>query len=230
MCILIGMSSCSRKSFYVIDGAPVDISFVDENELNISEKSRDHFSLKTAFVGDAINYTIFQLDFNNNSSDSILLSADGIYLVDYNTAEKIYPIDKYDEIDYLESEKDEINKEKNRRTINDALLGGINLLSIFGGGGGLVNAIGGLSYGAETSYYILESRRDFNFIKGTVEDEINYIYDWVLYEENVPAQDTISIDILFPRRPEMREARLVINIEGEELEFLFQFALKEIRQ
>ncbi len=228
-CIVMSILSCSRSSFYVIDGAPVDISYADEDNMMVSEQDHELYTIKTAFAGDAISYTIFQLDFENLSQDSILISSEEIYLVDYSTAQKIYPLDKYEEIAYLESTKDEINKQKKRETIGNMVLGGLNLLS-FAGGGGLFNTLNGISYGAETSLYILESRREFDFMSGSVEDEIDYIYDWVIDAEMVGPDDKLSVDILFPRRTELREARLVITVLGEEQDFPFRFELKEIRE
>jgi hypothetical protein len=106
---------------------------------------------------------------------------------------------------------------------------GVNVLAGLLGGGGSAATVNSLAYSLESSVYILQERRDFDIINGSIEDEMIYINDWVLDEESVFADESYTVDVLFPRLMDLRNIELQIDFADKELYFPFTVSSIEIK-
>lgn len=142
---------------------------------------------------------------------------------------KIGGADKYELIDYLRNEKKRVKKRKKENTIGSILLGGLTLVAIATGGGGVANTANAISYSAETTAYILEDRRAFNIVEGSLEEEIAYIEKMVIDEEVLPAYEMISKDVIFSDIKIDKDFILTVRVDGQYYSFPYKVLIKEGR-
>lgn len=220
-------SSCSQ-GFQTFHAEPELIDFEIDDQLYSSQEA-DSCDVACAFVGDAINYVIFQIDITHDLVEPQKFSASDIRIVDLRTAEIIDPISRDEALKSLELERVDLQKEKRNRTINEVAWVGVNILAALLGGGGSAATVNSLAYSVESSVYILQERRDFDIINGSIEDEIKYIEDWTLEEDLVDPDESYTVDVLFPRDMDLRSIELQVDFAGKELYFPFKVSSQKIK-
>jgi len=188
-------SSCSRKVY-----------FQDAYQANVEENlSKVEVDIQTKFSGDALDYLVFELDVKNNSSDSIELHYKNISLqitdFDNNREEfSIEPIYKEDVIDYLFATKGQAKRNRNARNVEAAFGIGVGILGILSGGGGNGwNTVNSVVYTLDVASIVVEDNRAYALIAGDIDEQIQYIDDWVLESCTIAPNESVSYDILFER-------------------------------
>lgn len=221
------LSSCSRKFLYT-EVHPENIAFVSEDNIEYCESSESDFIVRTAFIGNAIEYSIFHFEIENMTNRPVELTH-----IDF-TFEDAYGVknsgaDKYKMIKYLKQEKKRVKKRKKENTIGNILLGGLTVAAI-ATGGGVANTVNAISYSAETAAYVLEDRRAFNIIEGSLEEEINYIEKSVVHKEVLEAYEVISKDVIFSDVYTDLDFQLRLRVDGQNFSFPYNTIVKEGRQ
>lgn len=222
--LLVLLTSCKSTYFYT-EIHPEQVAFTTEDNIEFTKDDLEDVIIRTAFVGHAIDYSIFQLDIENLSDMPILIDYTNVKLVHEDGFQR-NAHHKYNFIKNLDKEKKKIKKQKRTRTIGNIILGGLTVASIaFGGGAG--NSFNAITYGAESAVYIADDARQFNAIEGSIEDEIAYIQDWVLFESIIARDDKLTKDVLFPNEGLENNFAIEVTIEGEKHFIPYECILKE---
>jgi hypothetical protein len=190
--------SCSQKVY-----------FFEADKLEMSEEENIDIEVNAFFGGDALDYVVFELDVKNNTSDSLYLDYKDVYLKINESQVVLNALNRDDLIFEAEARQQELTREKRGRDIGNAISIGLDLLLI---GTGNANALGTLIYSTETAAYMLEDSRAYKLLKGSLDEQIEYIEDWVLFHETVPPQNEDSWDVLFERQLFDAEADLIVKI------------------
>jgi len=223
--ILLCLSSC-KSSYRYTEIKPVVISEISGDNIPFSQDSYEQLEIKTAFIGYASDYMIYQLELYNRTADEVDISYAGIGL-DYEDGSTLNARNKHQFIDFLKTEKTSVKRQKKVNTVGNILLGGLGIASIFAGGG---NRVDGVIYALETTAYVAEDHRNFNIVESTIEDEIKYIKDWVLYEDAIPAQSRLSTDVIFPIADTELDFELVLRIGENEYRIPYSSIIREGRR
>ena len=208
-------TSCSQK-VYFFDAVKAE-SQPEDLEIEVD----------AYFGGDALEYVVFEVDVKNNSLDTLYLNNKDIYLKVYDDNNTIIldAKDKTDIIYELESRGRQLDREKRGRDIGNAISIGLDLLLIGTGNG---NGAELFIYSAETASYMMEDARSHKLIKGSLEEQIGYIDEWVLYREKLAPNSEESWDVLFDRQLFESDADFVIEI-GSKI-YKVPFILKTIEE
>ena len=140
-------SSCAQKVY-----------FFDAHKLSSSQTINPEnleIHVNSFFAGDALDYVIFELDVENNSSENVNLSYRNIYLEVYEGNGRPVVLDalnKDDVIRDLEVHKIELQRAKKARDIGNAVDIGINLMLI-GSSGGTYAGIDALLYSTDMARF-----------------------------------------------------------------------------
>jgi len=208
------LSSCSQKVY-----------FFEADKLENSQLENIDIKVNGFFAGDALDYVVFELDVINNTSDSISFDYKDIYLK-IDESEIILPaLNKNDVIHEVEERQLQLKREKRSRDIGNAISIGLDLLLI---GSGNINALDAIIYSTETAAYMLEDSRAHKLMKGSLEEQIQYLNDWIIHHESVPPLTEDSWDVLFDRQLFDTRADLIVEIEDRE--FAIPFQLKTIEE
>ena len=209
-------SSCSQKFYYQnahkLDGAS-----------STPETDSIRLVVNTTYAGDALDYVVFELEVKNPTNDTIWIDSDNIKLI--FEKEEMKPIEKQNVIDFLHSENYKLEREKKRRNTEDAIVVGLNLLAIAFSPG--ARTLDGIFYSLDATGYILEDRRQLNLAKGSIEEQIIYIEEWVLDKSYLAPSEENSWDILFDRFMVNEKAILTIEIQGIFYEFPYEMFIDE---
>ena len=215
--------SCSQKVYF----------FEADKLHQKAENFNSNIFVDGFFAGDALDYVVFELDIKNESNDTIRFRFNDVYLKVFDDKIslpiELSALDKNQVIDELNLAKVQLDREKKGRDIGNALSIGFNILALTTG-----NAINGLDavlYSTETAAYMLEDSRSHKLIKGSLEDQVTYVEDWVLYMEALAPGNENSWDVLFERKLYDAEADLVIEINGESyaIPFIFKTLEEKVR-
>ena len=188
----------------------------------------ESYKLKLAYVEDAFKYFIFHGELESYHKDTLYLQSENVQWAISNTGGEIWRdvLDKNDLLSSLDQENEEIKKAKKNSTIANAIIAGIEVLAIAATPGGGVNA---LVYAAESGAYIAEDREAFNVASLSVEDERNYIEDWVLSEKTLAPYDKVDFDILIDRNLNARPIQIRAILNDQTCQFEFQPEIIEER-
>ncbi len=220
-------SSC-KSTYWYTEIHPEEVAFTTEDNIEFTKDDLEDVVIRTAFVGHAIDYSIFQLDIENLSDKPILIDYTNVRLVHEDGFQR-NAHHKYNFIKNLDKEKNKIKKEKRTRTIGNIILGGLTIASIaLGGGAG--NSINAITYGAESAVYIADDARQFNAMEGSIEDEIAYIQDWVLFETIIARDDKMTKDLIFPNEGMTEDFTMEVSLNGQKLFVPYECILKEGRR
>lgn len=182
------------------------------------------------FAGDALDYIVFELDVKNESNDTIRFSFNDVYLKVYDPKNslplELSALNKNQVIEELNLAKVKLDREKKGRDIGNAINFGLNVIAI--GSGNRLNGLDLALYSAETAAFMLEDSRSHKLLKGSLEEQIAYVDDWVLYNEALAPGNENSWDVLFERNLYNAEADLVIEING--ITYAIPFVIKTIEQ
>ncbi len=211
---IILMTSCSQKVY-----------FFEADKLEMSEEGNIDIEVNAFFGGDALDYVVFELDVKNNTSDSLYLNYEDVYLRINENQVVFNALNRNDLIFEAESRQQELTREKRGRDIGNAISIGLDVLLI---GTGNVNAIGTLIYSTETAAYMLEDSRAYKLLKGSLDEQIQYIEDWVLFHETVPPNNEDSWDVLFERQLFDAKADLIVKIDDKK--YSIPFNLRTIEE
>lgn len=214
------LQSCSQKVYF----------FEADKLHNQNENYNAGIFVDGFFAGDALDYVVFELDVKNESSDTIYFGSDDVYLKIYDEEDgrpiELNALDKNFVIQDLNWTKAELDREKKGRDIGNAISIGLNLLAL--GTGSSINALDVFVYSTDTAAYMLEDSRSHKLIKGSLEEQVAYVEDWVLYKSKLGPGEEDSWDILFERNLYEADAELIIEIEG--IPFTIPFKLKTLEE
>jgi len=211
---IILMTSCSQKVY-----------FFEADKLEMSEEGNIDIEVNAFFGGDALDYVVFELDVKNNTPDSLYIDYKDVYLRINESQVVLNALNRNDLIFEAESRQQELTREKRGRDIGNAISIGLDVLLI---GTGNVNAIGTLIYSTETAAYMLEDSRAYKLLKGSLDEQIQYIEDWVLFHETVPPNNEDSWDVLFERQLFDAKADLIVKIDDKK--YSIPFNLRTIEE
>lgn len=216
--LVISCCSCSQKVYF----------FEAQKLPTQTSKNEDVVVVDAFFAGDALDYVVFELDIYNNSMDTLNLDYRKIYLeaIEENEASisTLYALNSNDVIFEVEERSRQLKAEKTGRDIGNAISIGLNLLLI---GSGNYNAIDAVVYSTETAAYMLEDARSHKLIKGSLEEQIQYLDEWVLYKEQLGPNEENTWDVLFDRQLFNAEADFVIVINDQSYKIPFDIFIKE---
>ena len=218
---LLTTFSCSHR-YYYLEGYQA----ADEYQKN------DSIIVKSAFAGDAFDYIVFELTVENKTSDTIQMASKDVNLIlreneILTDATLFHALSKKDIIYDLESTAAQVNRDKKTRTTLSIVEVGLNLIGIAATGN--ANSAGAVIYAAESAGYILEERRAYNLLQGSLEEQIQYVEDWVLDKDQVAPGDLKSWDILFERLLVDSDGTLEVFCKDYDFYFDYQFVVKEER-
>ena len=170
-------SSCAQKVY-----------FFDAQKLGMdTPKHEKEIVVNSYFAGDALDYVIFELDVENNSQETIDFSYRDVYLEIYEKFNSrpiiLDALNKDDVIAELEETHERLKREKRARDIGNALDLGINL-ALMGSVGGS-SSLNAILYSTDVASVMMEDARAYKFMTGSLEEQINYIEEWVIYKENL---------------------------------------------
>lgn len=211
--VLLILPSCNSKkqAFYYYSIEPELVTSQSEDGLDITELPYDDITLRTAFAGYGIDYAIFQIEVVNDADYYINFTYNNVRL-DPVEGPDVRAHNKYDFLNQLNRDKKELKKNKKKSTATNLLVGGLQALAFVGAGDG----VGAIVNGVDTAFFIAGDRKSYNLASGNIEDEINYINDWVLYENIIESYSTFSADIIFPIQDLTTDFDLVITLDDEE--------------
>lgn len=213
----ISLVSCSRKILLQ------EAYLVEEQRSELQPR----VDIRSYYAGDAFEYISFQIDVDNRSEDTIYLSEQDIDLklrLAWDKSRTIRPIRKKDLINSLWSEGKAVKAEKNVSTATNLVLSGVNIL------GGILAGADGVStifYGAGTAVDIIEDRRYFNAVEGTIEEHIDYIDEYTLEEAQILPGRSASYDIHFERLMANSHCELVIDSGTDRYVTVYELAVVE---
>lgn len=219
--VLLSFTSCAKK-YYYLQGYQA----AEEIQKN------DSIIVKSAFAGDALDFIVFELTIENKTADSIKISYTDINLILqenelFQDAKLLNALSKKDIIYDLEAAAARVSRDKKTRTTLSIVEIGLNLIGI--AATGTANSAEAIIYAAESAGYILEERRAYNLLQGSLEEQIKYVEEWVLDKDFVAPDENKSWDILFERILVDSDGSLEVFCADYDFYFDYQFVVKEER-
>ncbi len=211
--LFLFLSSCAPKIW-------VQDAFSRRPEIDATKD----VDINIRFAGDALNYLTFELDIDNHSDQDIILSRKDINMeVDLNTGEylNLKPLDKYRVINDLENAQEQVNRDKKRATRNGILFAALDIATVATTGTDVAILAGG------STVDILNTRDRFKALEGSLEDQMAYVYDWVLDQDTIAAGTTKSVDLLFESGLYTGDAMLRLQSDYGSYRFPFTMSLVE---
>jgi len=212
--------SCSKK--IMLQGA-------ERLEVRDSDLSQDAIRVQCFYAGDAFEYIVFELDLFNESEYDVIVNARDISLIIHEPGNQrsLRPLRKSEIISQLEYEHRQVNAERKANNILGAIGIGVTLVAI--GVNSNYPVIDGFSYAMESAVYMLEDNRAYALIEGSLEEQVDYVNQWVLERDTLAAGEDYSWDILFDRELINAAVQFVVSINGQEYIQDFQFYTHEER-
>ncbi len=197
LAFLVFTSSCSQKIY-------VQEAF--EKPQSLERTGNSTIEIKTRYAADGFDYLIFQMDINNRSDEPFSISSEDLTLHVFETQGpqenfSLVALNKEDLIYDLQRTQEQVKRERKTRQAENILGLGINILGIALGG----NNIEGLIYTTEAAGILIEDNRAYKLFEGSLEEQMQYVDDWVLDRTTLQPGESVSYDVLFDR----------ILIEGE---------------
>jgi hypothetical protein len=169
------------------------------------------------------------LEIENHSDKNYLIRREDVMLYLYdleNGSETSLPmLDKNDLLRDLSRNRQDLISEKKANTTIGIVSVGLNLLSIALTPG--LNGVDAVFYSMESASYIFEDRRQYNLIQGDIEEQMQYIEDWIIDEELIEPNEKISYDLLFDRTLINADAIIEIDCPPGHKSFEFEMVIKE---
>jgi len=222
--ILLLGTSCSQKFYY-------QSAYVDNDIPEFQTKVSNDVHIQTRFGGDAINYLVFEIDIENQSSQDIPISIDDIKLhivdSDYPENTTLRPINKEDLIFELEQEFRNLKRSKRANNAANILGVGLSILSVAITPNS--DALSTIVYAADATGYIIEDNRSYALSEGDIETQIAYTDEWVLDSATLPPGAKISYDIVFPTVLLNGDGQLTIESEYLDYSQKYTFEIMEAR-
>lgn len=212
--------SCSKK---------IMLQDAERLEVNDNSVTKDGIRVQCFYAGDAMEYIVFELDLFNESREDLIVNARDISLVinEPGYQRNLKPLRKSEIISQLEYEHRQVKAERKANNILGAISIGINLVAI--GTNSNFPVIDGISYATESAVYMIEDNRAYALIQGSLEEQVEYVDQWVLERDTLAAGEDYSWDVLFERNLINAPVQFVINIQGQEYIQDFQFYTSEER-
>jgi len=211
------MQSCST-SYPVYDAIPEGLS-VDSPYRHITHEN-DSTVLQLTYIADGGDYIIYELFAIHDGDDDFTLSYKDIvqhpdHMMPGRSVTALNPVTF---MDYLENLNESERYQKKADNIGLAILGGLAVLAY--ATSSEATAVGAALVGADYALSAVENNAWRNDRIRSLEDEIAYFTETVLYEERVYPGDTIICDVLF-RSTEVPVAPIVIDVNwgGNSYEF-----------
>lgn len=211
------MCSCSQK-----------VHFLEAEKLPQTLNENEKIQVDAFFAGDALDYVVFELDVINNSNDSLYLDFRNVFLevleINQNNRSDIYALNPHDVIFDIEQEALQLKREKTGRDIEGVVSIGLNVL--FAGSGNF-SAIDAIVFSTETAAYMLEDSRAHKLVQGSIEEQIQYIDEWVLFNQVLGPNEENTWDILFERQLFNSETNFTVIINDKRYTVPFDIFIKE---
>jgi len=221
---LIFCSSCTQKFYY-------QDAYKDKDLHAIQNTAKTGLYIETRFAGDAIDHLIFEIDIANNSDHDIPLSISDIALViyDHDNNERIvaYPLRKEQILAELEATRRELKSQKKARNITNILDASLGILAV-SFSGNATDFVNAASYAADVGTSVAIENRSFALIEGDIEQQNNYIDEWVLDDIIIPAGVETSYDLMFTNILVNGDAML--NAKNEHVDYSQDFIFEIIEQ
>lgn len=201
---LIVLVSCSRK-------IKVQEAYLIDTE---RKASTSDVNIRTHYVGDAFQYITFQVDIDNQSSDTLFVSERDVELRTRHERYRrgnIIPIRKEVIIQDLEAENALLEHEKKTKTARRAIFSGVKIVSGVMAGKDKEDAI---IDGTAAATDIMDVRRQYIAAQGSIEDQIAYIDEYTLGHDAIPPGKSASYDVHFERLMIKGRCELVIYSNG----------------
>jgi hypothetical protein len=214
------ISSCSKK-FYYLDAHQTPLEEASQN---------DSLIIQSSFAGDAFDYIVFEVTLKNKTSDTVSLSYTDINLIVFENEENDDPVlfhalNKDDIIYDIQHQHRQVERDKKTSTTLNIIGVGLDLIGIAATGN--VSTAEAIIYSAESAGYILQERRAFQLVEGSLQDQMDYIEQWVLENDYVAPGESRSWDILFERVLVNTDASLEIFCEDFDFHFDYRFQVIE---
>ena len=212
--------SCAQKVYFQ------DARKIDAPE-NINRY--DDIQIESYFSGDALDYLVFELDLFNNGSEDVRISRKDISLHIIPVTGSSYilnPLHKADLIRELERRHKQAESDRKTNNIINAVGIGLDLL-VIGTSGGSYAGIDAAIFATESAAYALEENRAFKLLSGSLEEQIEYVNQWVLDQDTIKAGEEYSWDILFERSLIDADAEFRVVIDNRKFSQLFNLNIRE---
>lgn len=212
---LVALVSCSRKTkvqeAYLID---------TERKATLSD-----IDIRTHYIGDAFQYITFQVDVDNRSEDTLLVSERNVELRTRHERYRrgnIAPMRKELIIQELQAENDLLEHEKKTKTARRAIFSGVRIVSgVLAGKDKEAAIIDGTAAATD----IMDERRQYTAAQGTIEDQVAYIDEYTLGQDVIPPGESASYDVHFERLMLKGRCELVIYCGGEPYATQYELAV-----
>lgn len=190
------------STFLILFSCAQKVHFFEAQKRGGYELKDSLVRVDSYFAGDALEYIVFELDVENLGDDAIELSAKDIRLEVYDHSNRdpliLDALNKRDVINDLHRAQKRLKAEKKTNDILNAVDIGLSLLVI--GTSGTYTSVDAIIYSTETAAYMMEDARAYKLMKGDIEDQIQYVEDWVMDDEYIEPHGKGSWDVLFPRQ------------------------------
>ena len=217
--LILALPSCAPK-IYLQEADKL------KSENNITEQN--DVRVQSYYSGDALEYLVFELDAFNNSQDTVVLDYRNIQLLieDEDGNEIVLKsLNKDRLIADLKQYHEEVKIQNRTRNISNAIGIGLNIFLI----GNYSNNVGVdlAIYASESAAYMLEDNRAHKLLSGSIEEQIEYVNEWVLETDSIPPGSDNSWDILFARKLTEGKGSVVVKIDDDEYSQTFKLFLRE---
>ena len=201
------------------------IYFLEANKIEkITENHQGEVAITADFAGDAIDYIIFELTIENNSTDTFFIRNEDITLnlseEETSSQRPIFPLEKDFLLERIENRKDENRVRKKHRTLN-LVLGGLDILTTLLSPG--LSAGNRLLYAIEPAVYMADGQRSSKLVERSIDEQIQYVEDWAFDDTFILPGAEGSWDILF--ESVLINGSAELNIQNVQVDFLEKFDL-----
>ena len=225
--INLGFLSCSRTiyEFETIPKEPIIHSSTGSN-------SASDIEIRVNYESSELDLSVFQVDIYNGSEDTLFITNNDIifslYTDYYIEGAELYPLDKDFLINDYKHQHKQVQQEKKESTFWNIFISGLDIASFAISTGGISAGVVGLA--AESTAYILEDRSYYNSLSGSLEEQINYVEDWVLDEIKIAPGQRGAFDLLFEHVISDGKGRLDINIDSIQFEFPYILQTRKVKK
>ena len=190
---------------------------VGDNEV-FAIVSDDYLDMEMTYVGSTFDYHILECHIINKYNRPIVV--DRLHFELINEKKKVYErsLAPDDALALLDTQQDRLKKQKTASVITGILTTGLGIATNTALGGSAANSV---AYSIESAIYIADDTRFFNRNINSIEEEKDYIDDYVLDIITIPARGKASTDLIFPIQ-KMR-GDVEIFFVGPDNDYIFEF-------
>jgi len=214
--IIITLPSCADK-IYLQDAFRLKQS----DAASVSDAIR----VESYYGGDALDYLVFELDIFNDSNRDISISTSDIQLEIRPDAERPYivnPLNPDRLIQELERNHQALKAERKANNIVNAVVVGLNVVAA--ASSPAASAADAAFLATDGAIYMLDENRAYKLVEGSLEEQIQYVEEWVLDRDTIPAGKDQSWDLLFEKQ--LVNGSAVMTVTIDKLSYIQEFDLQ----